>query len=246
MTFANSWSSNIPAVETKGGTGNAAYVVGDILYSDATNNLARRAIGTTGQLLTVVAGVPNWASAAAAGGSLTLLNSTTATSATSVTWGNTIITNAFSIFMIVWDSLTFSDNSNEFLARVSTDNGATFVTTNYQWASMNMGSESGTATLRTGIGGSPASWQIGGFVDNPGSNPAQMAGMMLLFTPTQATIATSMVALSNFSNDSLDPDNFGVSVTGGDQTVQASHNAFRFLPGSGTLSGNFHIYGLST
>ena len=47
--------------ETRGGTGTATYTTGDLLYASASNTLSKRAIGTTGQVLKVVAGVPNWA-----------------------------------------------------------------------------------------------------------------------------------------------------------------------------------------
>jgi hypothetical protein len=46
---------------TFGGTGQTTYATGDILYASAANTLSKRAIGTTGQVLTVVAGVPTWA-----------------------------------------------------------------------------------------------------------------------------------------------------------------------------------------
>ena len=53
--------------ETRGGTNATTYTTGDILYASATNTLAKRAVGTTGQILTVSGGVPTWAAAAAGG-----------------------------------------------------------------------------------------------------------------------------------------------------------------------------------
>ena len=242
MTFANSWSSNIPAVETKGGTGNAAYVVGDMLYSDATNNLARRAIGTTGQLLTVVAGVPNWASAAAAGGSLTLLNSTTATAATSVTWGNTIITNAFSVFLIVWDS--YDASATQFLTlRLSTDNGATFLTTSYSWGSNALLGSTGVLTDKSGDASGVQQTAISLGADQSSSGTLHTGGAAFLFTPTEATIITSVAGFRNVHHGSLD---YGGNYFGGSHNTAAAHNAVRLLPNTGTITGNFHIYGLST
>lgn len=46
---------------TNGGTGQSTYTTGDTLYASASNVLSKRAIGTTGQVLTVVGGVPAWA-----------------------------------------------------------------------------------------------------------------------------------------------------------------------------------------
>jgi len=45
---------------TFGGTGQTTYVTGDILYASAANTLSKLPIGTTGQILTVVSGIPAW------------------------------------------------------------------------------------------------------------------------------------------------------------------------------------------
>ena len=48
-------------LEARGGTGESTYTKGDILYSDATNTLAKLLIGTENQVLAVSAsGVPEW------------------------------------------------------------------------------------------------------------------------------------------------------------------------------------------
>ena len=50
-----------PVAATNGGTAQSTYTTGDLLYASGTNTLAKRAIGTTGQVLTVSGGVPTWA-----------------------------------------------------------------------------------------------------------------------------------------------------------------------------------------
>jgi hypothetical protein len=55
---------------TQGGTGLTSYSTGDLIYSSATDTLAKRSIGTVGQVLTVVGGVPTWVTPAT-GGSVT-------------------------------------------------------------------------------------------------------------------------------------------------------------------------------
>lgn len=47
-----------------GGTGQSTYAAGDFVYASAINTLAKRTIGSTGDLLTVVGGVPTWQSPA--------------------------------------------------------------------------------------------------------------------------------------------------------------------------------------
>jgi hypothetical protein len=56
---SGTWNASVIG-EIYGGTGQSSYTTGDIIYSSATNTLTKRAIGTTGQLLKVVAGVPTW------------------------------------------------------------------------------------------------------------------------------------------------------------------------------------------
>jgi hypothetical protein len=52
-----------PLSPTQGGSGQGTYVAGDILFAPATNTLARRSIGTNGQVLTTRLGVPVWTNA---------------------------------------------------------------------------------------------------------------------------------------------------------------------------------------
>jgi hypothetical protein len=69
------------------GMTNPMTTTGDTIYSSSGSTPARRAIGTTGQVLTVSGGVPVWADATAATTSYTLLNAggTSLTSASTIT-----------------------------------------------------------------------------------------------------------------------------------------------------------------
>ncbi len=55
---------------TVGGTNQTTYSTGDMLYASGANTLAKRTIGSTGDVLTVAGGVPTWAAPSA--GTLTL------------------------------------------------------------------------------------------------------------------------------------------------------------------------------
>lgn len=55
--------------EASGGTNQSTYATGDILYASAANTLSKRSAGTNGYVLTMVAGVPDWA--ASSGGTVT-------------------------------------------------------------------------------------------------------------------------------------------------------------------------------
>jgi hypothetical protein len=62
-----------------GGTNITTYATGDILYASASNTLSKLTAGTTGQVLTIAAGVPSWAAAASG----VTINTTTITGGTS-------------------------------------------------------------------------------------------------------------------------------------------------------------------
>lgn len=57
-SFATTYNSTLGT--TLGGTNITSYTTGDIIYASASNVLSKRAIGTTGQVITVVGGVPSW------------------------------------------------------------------------------------------------------------------------------------------------------------------------------------------
>ena len=54
-------TGTLPA--TSGGTAQSTYTTGDILYASASNTLSKLSIGSSGQVLTISAGVPTWAAA---------------------------------------------------------------------------------------------------------------------------------------------------------------------------------------
>jgi hypothetical protein len=56
---------------TSGGTGLTSYTTGDIIYSSATNTLAKLAAGTNGYILSIASGIPSWVPNTASGVSYT-------------------------------------------------------------------------------------------------------------------------------------------------------------------------------
>jgi hypothetical protein len=66
-----------PVATTNGGTGLSTFTTGDLVYASGADTLAKRSIGTTGQVLSVSGGVPTWATPAS--GSMTLISSTALT-----------------------------------------------------------------------------------------------------------------------------------------------------------------------
>lgn len=98
-TGANSTITSLTGLTTalsapQGGTGQASYTVGDVLYASSTTAVSKLAIGSTGQVLSVVSGIPAWSSSVATSAGGTGLTTFTAannaiysTSATALTAG---------------------------------------------------------------------------------------------------------------------------------------------------------------
>jgi hypothetical protein len=65
VNLASQVTGTLPAAN--GGTAQSTYTTGDLIYASGTNTLSKRSIGSTGQVLTVSAGVPTWATPTAGG-----------------------------------------------------------------------------------------------------------------------------------------------------------------------------------
>ena len=74
-TTGSAASLSATLVATSGGTGQSTYTTGDTLYASATNTLSKLPIGSSGQVLTVVSGIPAWAPASGGVSSISI-NST--------------------------------------------------------------------------------------------------------------------------------------------------------------------------
>jgi hypothetical protein len=92
-----------PVAATNGGTAQSTYTTGDLLYASATNTLTKRAIGSTGNVLTVAGGVPTWAAPAAGGGGLVFINRTTFSNVASQAIDNVFTSTYESYFVIIED-----------------------------------------------------------------------------------------------------------------------------------------------
>ena len=70
---------------TSGGTGLTSYTTGDIIYSSATNTLAKLPIGTNGYVLSVASGIPSWVANTASGVSFVVTDFTATAAQTTFT-----------------------------------------------------------------------------------------------------------------------------------------------------------------
>ena len=117
---------------------NPETTLGDIAYRSSTANVnTRLGIGTTGQILTVAAGVPSWGAPPSAGSNYTLLNSggTALTAATTITVSG--ISGADKIFVLVTGA---SMNAfGQMGLRLNTDTASNYVAAGFQVVKSNSG-----------------------------------------------------------------------------------------------------------
>jgi hypothetical protein len=97
---------------TNGGTGQSSWTTGDLLYASGANTLSKLSIGTANQVLTVVSGVPTWATAAGGGGSSDASTLTGSTLASNVV--NSSLTSVGTLSSLTLSgALTFGTNYTE-------------------------------------------------------------------------------------------------------------------------------------
>jgi hypothetical protein len=136
---------------------------GDTIYASGASTPARLGIGTTGQVLTVAAGVPSWATPSAAGGGLDLI-STTSFSAVASQSVNSCFSATYDNYLIKLNStlVATSNGSLDFRLRV----GGTDTTTNYRRQRIT----ADNTTLATARNTGASSWEIIGYLQPAFSN----------------------------------------------------------------------------
>lgn len=215
-----------------GGTNLTTYTTGDLPYASATNTLAKLAIGTTGQVLTVSGGVPAWATASSG---LTLVASTNASTVSSKSVDNCFTSTYKNYLIFVYCTAASATNPMLYmrLRASSTD-----TTTNYR-------------TLRNGRGTDSAA--IASFVDldNPGTDE-WAAGILDTsyadYSVSEFTVFKPQIAAKTSYLGKMfgrDTANFVMNELAGVQTDSTQFDGFTIYPGSGTFSAQIRVYGLA-
>jgi hypothetical protein len=102
---------------------------GDLLYGTGSGALARRAIGTTGQVLTVAGGIPTWATASS--GSMTLIRRSSFSSvADTGTTFDSVFSSSYGSYILVFETI-FAGTSGAALHLQFRYAGPTTQSTNY-------------------------------------------------------------------------------------------------------------------
>ena len=224
--------------EIYGGTNQTTYATGDMLYASAANTLSKRTIGSTGNVLSVVGGVPTWAATSTLG----LLSSTSIN--TSLKLKNIVSDETGSGALVFGTSPTFttgisapalSNLTTNGFVKTSGANGTLSVDTNtYLTANQ-------TITLSGDVSGSGST----AITTAIGADKVTEAMLKVTNTPTNGFCLTSDTASGGFTWATCSSGGTGLSSlngqTGATQTFASSTTGTDFTI---TSSGNVHTFNL--
>ena len=231
MAFVqNQIGLSFPVSAAQGGSGFSTYTTGDIVYSSATNVLSKLGIGTTGQILTVVGGVPAWGSSApAVAHALTMNNSGTGAASGTTFDGSAIETISYntigasplagSASLITVGTITTGTWNGTAIGATHGGTGLTSATTgdliyasgSNTWANLGIGS---TGQVLTVAGGVPTWAASTGLIFNAVSSSTQalvagntyyttFSGQNVMTLPASAAVGTIIEIISDSAGDTF-------------------------------------------
>lgn len=208
-------------LDTTGMT-NPMTTTGDTIYSSSGSTPARLGIGSTGQVLTVAAGVPSWA--APSSGALTLIKTASFTAAADTgTTFDGVFTSTYSTYMV---AINWTQSAVvEFYYRVRS--GTTTYSSNYESDRMLYTTSAtysqGTGEVLLGVGN---------------SSIKSFANMQI-----SPALAASQRTLGNWQGFAIGS---GAALVGSFQQYSAvNHDGFILTAASGTITGTASVYGMA-
>ena len=210
---------------------NPSTTLGDIEYRSSTANTnSRLGIGSSGQVLTVSAGVPAWATPAA--GSLTLITAQSFTTSSAVNVNNCFSATYQNYLVQIVISTTSTSSDAQIRLRAS----GTDATTDYRWAALFNHSAGPTASGAANNGTTGWNDYLLGY-DSSG-NVTMNSTFFRPFASTPTTMVSQTVSypLNAYAY------NYARS---GVHTPSNSYDGFSIIPASGTITGNLRVYGLA-
>ena len=158
---------------------------GDIYYASSASTPARLGIGSSAQVLTVAAGVPSWATPAAGGG-LTLISETVASSLSSLSFSSL---GSYKQLMLMWGGIRHSATGSAFGMRFNNNSSSIYIGGGMAMTTpssvINQGDEQDQLVTATGIA---AAYPFGEST-TAGALYTDVSGYLLLDNPTSTTKA---------------------------------------------------------
>lgn len=214
---------------------------GDIIYASDSSTPARLGVGTTGQVLSVSAGVPAWTTPSAGG--LTLIATANPSAATSVLFSS--IPSTYKKLIIEWKNVNHSTTSGYFNVRLNNDS-----TSSYSWISTSSNgpgnssrSVSGSVGKVTTFGGTNNYTAVIGSTGSTSTDFSLKAyGKMIINDYSSDSTSKAMESISYSANGLAIYVNF----LGGMYDKTDVITSVEFIrSASETINGTFYLYGVS-
>ena len=210
---------------------NPQTTTGAIAYRSATANVnTSLPIGTTGQVLTVAAGVPSWATASASDAGLVFINSSSFTSSSTVTL-DSVFSATYNNYKIVI-SCTGSTSGISVAMRLRVG-GSTNSSSNYN--QLQVIQATGNYYAATATQGN-TSWPEVALLQT--GNP-RASVFMELYNPFATT---NTAGLTIFSKSFTTSPEFQLYAWG--NSVTTSYDGFALIPSTGNITGTVAVYGM--
>ena len=204
---------------------------GDIIYATGSSAVTRLGVGTTGQILTVSAGVPAWATPAASASGLTQIHSSTfsAVSSKSVTGCFTSTYRNYKVIFIITTGTASASTKLRFSVG-GTDDTNSLYSTAFPGSRTN-----GTFAPITSAGQNAADI---GRIEN---NSTQVQTMTFDILNPQVANRTGIACAAMI----MDSTGYAGIAGGGAFDANTQFDGITFYPTGGTMTGSIAIYGYS-
>lgn len=201
---------------------------GDLIYGTGSGTYTRRAIGSTGNVLTVAGGIPTWAAAAAPALVLVKARTTFSAVANTGTTFDSVFTSTYRNYKVVVDSLQTSGGAD---LRMLYRYGANSQTADYNGGVLQFYFNAGSANLTaSGAAFAPIISTLSGDANG---------GVDITFYNAGNGSTKMPISFTGYGIN-------GHNCVGGMGTSTArSYDGFQLTAASGTISGAVTIYGLA-
>ena len=176
-------------------------------------------------------------------GSLVKLQTQTASSASTVTFTSTYITNTYNIYQLHLTDIVISADGHNMGFVVSSDNGSNYVTTGYKNIRQYSSQANSSNTISSGHGGSDDQVRVLGTGQGLGANGNESGNTIItLFNPLGSKSKQFRLDGCLINNEG----NFCIQNLWFCLDQSATYNNIKFQTSSGTISGTFTLYGVTT
>jgi len=214
---------------------NPETTLGDIAYRSSTSNTnTRLGIGSTGQLLSVVAGVPAWATVGSGAMSVVKAKTTFTNVATTTTTFDGVFTSSYRNYLLVFDNCSAGTSSDDFLIQFRYAGPTTQASGYY---GINIEATVGSATVTNAAPNNSSSMQMS---DDAGSSANTGSGYAWVIE------AGNSSTKSRIFGSYLESVTAGGGFFANGATDARIYTGFILSSSSSNITGSVTVYGMVT